>query len=74
VKAVKGTGDKLNIEIDHNGGGAFTKTATLVFDNVTVNTSNQLVVNGQFISHNSGNLLLADVISHLMTEGQLAVL
>ena len=78
VRAIKGTGDKLNIEIDHNGNidnsGAFTKTATLVFDNVTVNTSNQLVVNSQFISHNSGNLLLADVISHLMTEGQLAVL
>jgi len=74
VRAVKGTGDKLNIEIDHNGGGAFTKTATLVFDNVTVNTSNQLLVNSQLINHNSGNLLLADVISHLMTEGQLAVL
>jgi uncharacterized repeat protein (TIGR02059 family) len=75
VRAVKGTGDKLNIEIDHNGGGTFAKTATLVFDNVTVNTSNQLVVNtNQFISHNSGNLLLADVITHLMTEGQLAVL
>lgn len=74
VRAVKGTGDKLNIEIDHNGGGTFTKTATLVFDNVTVNGSNQLVVNSQFISHTSGNLVLADVITHLMTEGQLAVL
>jgi hypothetical protein len=73
LRATKGTGDKLNIEIDHDG-GTFTKTATLVFDNVTIDASNRLTINGQFISHNSGNLLLADVISHLMTEGQLAVL
>jgi uncharacterized repeat protein (TIGR02059 family) len=73
LRATKGTGDKLNLEIDHDG-GTFTKTATLVFDNVTIDASNRLLINGQFISHNSGNLLLADVISHLMTEGQLAVL
>jgi hypothetical protein len=45
-----------------------------VFDNVTVDSSNRLLVNSQFISHKSGNLTLTDVLSHLMTEGQLAVL
>jgi uncharacterized repeat protein (TIGR02059 family) len=78
VRAIKGTGDKLNIEIDHNGNidnsGTFTKTATLVFENVTIDASDRLLVNSQFISHNSGNLTLTNVISHLMTEGQLAVL
>ena len=73
MRAVRGTDGKLNIEIDHDG-GTFAKTATLVFDNVTVDSSNQLVVNSQFISHNSGNLTLTNVLSHLMTEGQLAVL
>lgn len=74
VRAAKGTGDKLIIEIDHDGGSSFATTATLLFDNVTIDSSNRLVVNSQFISHNSGNLVLADVITHLMAEGQLAVL
>ncbi len=79
VKAVRGTDGKLNLAIDHNGtidnSGTFTPTATLVFDNVIVNESSaKLVVNNHFISHNSGDLVLGEVLSHLLTGGQLAVL
>jgi flagellar hook protein FlgE len=69
----KDANSKLALKIDHNGGSTFTPTATVVFDNVTVNISDQLVVNGQFISGTSGNLTLATVIGHLRDEGQLVL-
>lgn len=75
IRAVKNVNNKLTLEIDHDGGSTFSTTATLVFDNVTINSSNQLTVNnGQFIDHNGANLTLSDVISHLISQGQLAVL
>lgn len=67
-------GGKLILSIDHDGGGTFAPTATLVFDNVTIDSSDRLLVNSQFISHASGNLTLTDVLSHLIAQGQLAVL
>ena len=73
LRATKGTGDKLNIEIDHDG-GTFTKTATLVFDNVSIDASNQVLAGGQLLSDNGSNLTLSNVLAHLMGQGQLVVL
>jgi uncharacterized repeat protein (TIGR02059 family) len=70
----KDANNKLTLKIDHNGGATFTPTATLVFDNVTVNTSNQVLAGGQLVSDGSDNLLLANVLTHLMAQGQLLVL
>ena len=69
----KNADNKLVLNIDHNGGG-FTSTASLLFDNVTLDANNQVVAGGQFVSHNSANLGLADVLAHLMAEKQLSVL
>lgn len=70
----KNADDKLLLNIDHNGGNNFVSTASVLFDNVTVDANNQLRAGGQFISHNAGNLTLADVLTHLMAEKQLSVL
>ncbi len=70
----KNADNKLVLNIDHDGGATFAATASLLFDNVTVDASNQLLAGGQFVSHNAGNLALVDVLAHLMTEKQLSVL
>ncbi len=74
VRATKSTNNKLQIQIDHDGGTVFTPTATLVFDNVTVDTTDRLLVNSLFIAHNNGNLTLSNLIDHLRIEGQLFLL
>ena len=73
-KLAKSTDNKLQIQIDHDGGTVFTPTATLVFDNVTVDTTDRLLVNSLFIAHNNGNLTLSNLIDHLRIEGQLFLL
>ena len=70
----KNADNKLVLNIDHNGGASLTSTASLLFDNVTLDANNQVVAGGQFVSHNSANLGLADVLAHLMAEKQLSVL
>ncbi len=70
----KDANSKLVLKIDHNGGTSFVATATLVFDNVTVNGSNQVVAGGQLVSEGSDNLLLTQVLAHLMAQNQLVVL
>ena len=70
----KDANSKLALKIDHNGGSTFTPTATVVFDNVTVNASNQVFAGGQLVNDGSDNLLLANVLTHLMAQGQLLVL
>jgi uncharacterized repeat protein (TIGR02059 family) len=78
LKAIKNADNRLVLQIDHDGGTTFTPTANLVFNNVTVNSSDQLVVNSQFIQHTVGtstsNLTLANLVEHLRIEGQLTVL
>lgn len=78
LKAIKNADNRLVLQIDHDGGSTFTPTANLVFNNVTVNSSDQLVVNNQFIQHTVGsatsNLTLANLLEHLRIEGQLTVL
>ena len=78
LKAIKNADNKLVLQIDHDGGSVFTPTANLLFNNVTVNASNQLLINGQFISDTvngvSANLTLLTLIDHLRLEGQLIVL
>jgi uncharacterized repeat protein (TIGR02059 family) len=66
--------NKLILNIDHNGGASFAASASLLFDNVTVDGSSRVLASGQFIGHNGGNLTLADVLTHLMAEKQLSVL
>jgi uncharacterized repeat protein (TIGR02059 family) len=70
----KDANSKLALKIDHNGGSTFTPTATVVFDNVTVNANNQVLAGGQLVNDGSDNLLLANVLTHLMAQGQLLVL
>jgi hypothetical protein len=70
----KDANNKLGLKIDHNGGSTFTPTATVVFDNVTVNASNQVLAGGQLVNDGSDNLLLANVLTHLMAQSQLLVL
>jgi uncharacterized repeat protein (TIGR02059 family) len=70
----KDANNKLALKIDHNGGSTFTPTATVVFDNVTVNASNQVLAGGQLVNDGSDNLLLANVLTHLMAQSQLLVL
>lgn len=78
LKAIKNADNRLVLQIDHDGGTTFTPTANLVFNNVTVNSSDQLVVNSQVIQHTVGsttsNLTLANLLEHLRIEGQLTVL
>lgn len=70
----KNTDGKLMLEVDHDGGASFSTTATLVFDNVTVDASNQVLAGGQLVSDGSSNLSLSNVLTHLMSQGQLVVL
>ncbi len=70
----KNADNKLVLNIDRDGGATFAATASLLFDNVTVDANNQLLAGGQFVSHNAGNLALVDVLAHLMAEKQLSVL
>jgi uncharacterized repeat protein (TIGR02059 family) len=70
----KNADNKLLLNIDHNGGTSFESTASVLFDNVTIDATNQVLAGGQLVSHNAGNLTLADVLTHLMTEKQLSVL
>lgn len=70
----KNADSKLVLNIDRDSGATFAATASLLFDNVTVDANNQLLAGGQFVSHNAGNLALVDVLAHLMAEKQLSVL
>ena len=74
LRLAKTTDNKLILNIDHDGGTSFSTTATLLFDNVTVDSSNQLLAGGQFVATNNGNLTLDDALKHLITEQQLRVL
>ena len=74
LRASKNADGKLMLEIDHDGGASFSATATLVFDNVTIDASNQLLAGGQLVSDNGSNLVLSNVLTHLMSQGQLVVL
>jgi len=74
LRASKNTDGKLVLEIDHDGGASFAVTAALVFDNVTIDASNQLLAGAQLVSDNGSNLVLSNVLTHLMSQGQLVVL
>lgn len=70
----KNADNKLLLNIDRDGGTSFVSTASVLFDNVTIDATNQVLAGGQFVSHNAGNLTLTDVLMHLMAEKQLSVL
>ncbi|MEI7786092.1 MAG: SwmB domain-containing protein [Betaproteobacteria bacterium] len=70
----KNSDGKLMLEVDHDGGASFSTTATLVFDNVTVDASNQVLAGGQFVNDSGSNLVLSNVLTHLMSQSQLVVL
>lgn len=70
----KNSDGKLMLEVDHDGGASFSTTATLVFDNVNIDASNQVLAGGQLLSDNGSNLTLSNVLAHLMGQGQLVVL
>lgn len=59
---------KLVLHIDHDGGTTFAPTESVLFDNITVNSSNTLVVNNAATTYSMGNLLdqlLADAQLHV---------
>ena len=70
----KNTDGKLMLEVDHDGGASFSTTATLVFDNASIDASNQVLAGGQFVNDSGSNLVLSNVLAHLMSQGQLVVL
>jgi hypothetical protein len=70
----KNSDGKLMLEVDHDGGASFSTTATLVFDNVSIDASNQVLAGGQVVNDNGSNLSLSNVLAHLMSQGQLVVL
>ncbi len=70
----KNTDGKLMLEVDHDGGASFSTTATLVFDNANIDPSNQVLAGGQFVNDSGSNLVLSNVLAHLMSQGQLVVL
>jgi len=57
---------KWVLNIDHDGGASFSTTESLVFDNITVNSSNNLVVNGVATSYT-----LSNVLDQLVADAQL---
>ncbi len=69
---------KLVLNIDHDGGVSFVPDATLVFNNISVNTANELVINGAQVNATasglSGLLTLNNVLTQLEADNQLRVL
>jgi Ca2+-binding RTX toxin-like protein len=59
---------KLVLQIDHDGGNTFVATESVLFDNITVNSNNNLVVNNAATTYSMGNLL-----DQLIADGQLHV-
>ena len=57
---------KWVLNIDHDGGASFSATESLVFDNITVNSSSNLVVNGVSTSYT-----LSNVLDQLVADTQL---
>lgn len=78
LRAIKNSNNFLQLQIDHDGGSTFAPTASLLFSNVSVDASDRLLVNNQFIAHTVGattvNLTLGTLLEHLRIEGQLTVL
>lgn len=70
----KDSGGKLVMSMDQDGGGTFAATASVVFDNITVNAaSNHLVVNGVDTAHIYTNDLSVsnNVLDQLLLDAQL---
>jgi uncharacterized repeat protein (TIGR02059 family) len=78
LRAIKTADNKLLLQIDHDGGTTFTPTANVLFNNVTVTSTDQLQVNNLSIAHSvngsTNNLMLSNFVEHLRLEGQLTVL
>ena len=79
LQFAKDANNKLVLHIDHDGGGSsFLPDAHLVFDNVSVNSDNQLLVNGSTVAATatglSGVLGLNNVLDQWLADKQLIVL
>lgn len=66
LQVSKDSSGKLVLSIDHDGGSTFAATESLLFDNITVNSANNLVVNGAATTYSMSN-----VLDQLVTDAQL---
>lgn len=78
LQFAKDANNKLVLNIDHDGGSSFVADAHLVFDNVSVNSDNQLLVNGSTVAATavglSGVLGLNNLLDQWLADKQLTVL
>jgi uncharacterized repeat protein (TIGR02059 family) len=78
LQFAKDANNKLVLHVDHDGGSSFEPDAHWVFDNVSVNSANQLLVNGSTVAATatglSGVLGLGNVLDQWLADKQLMVL
>ena len=78
LQFAKDANNKLVLHVDHDGGTSFEPDAHWVFDNVSINSANQLLVNGSTVAATatglSGVLGLGNVLDQWLADKQLIVL
>ena len=80
MRAVNVSG-KLQVQVDYNGkanGGGFEKTWFVTLDNVSMDTSNNVVVNGATMGATaaglSGNVTLDNLLQQMVADSQFKLL